>query len=1074
MSNQSGSVKWTAIVLTCSDKQWSQSLQQEFELRQAKGLVDKETILLTVEDPQSHVGSGGATINALLAITEYISACKGYTVINADVLKDAYILILHSGRTYTYSSCRHAFLPLPVKYFESYYDSLVCLVDLTLNIVTRKIATPSPPGIWVASTDMMLSIPEHAVIRWPSTKADVYVVTVPSSENYCKEHGVFKTDQQGYIEDIKYQPDNASLLSCIQPSGDFLIVCGIVYFNKIVAEKLLSFHVKPPLDSCTYIGLDSGQKIKELSLFFDVLLPMATGVTEDDFNSKNSETLTKEIRQILWDELHDFKICPYIIEAGQYNYLATSSTEFLSQIIHCPLKMNASKSLVWNPITHSSLGDTVDIVESSVVINSILQGQVTIGPGSVVTNCYMNGHIQVGKESICSGLKMELNKKTVKFADSIVIQGFNIHLKTLQTSKYVLTIHGILDQLMVPLTNEDTTFCNQKWKIFLQNTGISEQDLCYANEKLSQKTLMDTKLFPVFHPTENISMKEMLWLQGQLKDDTGYLLKRWRESWRLSLSEILKLVDFNKEFSVRREQFYNICKLHIKDTLLKQKNQSLRPIYNSIVLEPSEFSEHLLKTLDDVAIQCSQTPATAARTLANIADLLGCMAKGKGGLRSGPAANIAWNKAFNLLEANQISTGVKALAKVRNDWLHRADLLIRASRHYEGAAQILIRHAVMTGKKFVEFQSCMLPDYDHWIKAECPARLDLSGGWSDTPPITYEHGGAVTGVSITVNGKKPIGAKVKRIKNPVIVLVSEVSQLVIQNLLDMEDYTNPYSSGALVKAAFICTETITLSSSMSLKEQLMSKYQGGFEVHTWTNLPQGSGLGTSSILAGAVIAAICTATGKKVDSRSLIHLIIYLEQLLTTGGGWQDQVAGLLGGVTTGMSEAKIPLFIDLKQHPVSSAIIKEFNKLLILIYTGKTRLARNLLQNVVRDWYARKQDILSTVDQLEKLAHFCSDAFQDGNLPLVGQCVDRYWELKKKMAPGCEPAAIRNLMQNLRPHVFGMSLAGAGGGGFFYAIAKDSSLKIQLNEIISKIPDLKGAVIYNATVDTEGMKLIF
>lgn len=55
--------------------------------------------------------------------------------------------------------------------------------------------------------------------------------------------------------------------------------------------------------------------------------------------------------------------------------------------------------------------------------------------------------------------------------------------------------------------------------------------------------------------------------------------------------------------------------------------------------------------------------------------------------------------------------------------------------------------------QFVEFQSCMLPDYDHWIKAECPARLDLSGGWSDTPPITYEHGGAVTGVSITVNGK---------------------------------------------------------------------------------------------------------------------------------------------------------------------------------------------------------------------------------------------------------------------------------------------------------------------------------
>ena len=40
----------------------------------------------------------------------------------------------------------------------------------------------------------------------------------------------------------------------------------------------------------------------------------------------------------------------------------------------------------------------------------------------------------------------------------------------------------------------------------------------------------------------------------------------------------------------------------------------------------------------------------AARTLANIADILGCMAGPKGGLRSGPAANTIWSKAFQLLE----------------------------------------------------------------------------------------------------------------------------------------------------------------------------------------------------------------------------------------------------------------------------------------------------------------------------------------------------------------------------------------------------------------------------------------
>ena len=56
-----------------------------------------------------------------------------------------------------------------------------------------------------------------------------------------------------------------------------------------------------------------------------------------------------------------------------------------------------------------------------------------------------------------------------------------------------------------------------------------------------------------------------------------------------------------------------------------------------------------------------------------------------------------------------------------------------------------------------------VPGIGLWVKSECPARIDVAGGWSDTPPITYEHGGAVLDAAITVDGQKPIGAKVKRI-----------------------------------------------------------------------------------------------------------------------------------------------------------------------------------------------------------------------------------------------------------------------------------------------------------------------
>lgn len=54
------------------------------------------------------------------------------------------------------------------------------------------------------------------------------------------------------------------------------------------------------------------------------------------------------------------------------------------------------------------------------------------------------------------------------------------------------------------------------------------------------------------------------------------------------------------------------------------------------------------------------------------------------------------------------------------------------------------------------------------VVVECPARIDLCGGWSDTPPITYDVGGAVCNAAITLNGKYPIGVCARRIPDPVI------------------------------------------------------------------------------------------------------------------------------------------------------------------------------------------------------------------------------------------------------------------------------------------------------------------
>lgn len=56
------------------------SFSAELEFHQKKGYIASSTLLLCVEDPRCKVGSGGATLNALLVVAEHLSAMSGHTV----------------------------------------------------------------------------------------------------------------------------------------------------------------------------------------------------------------------------------------------------------------------------------------------------------------------------------------------------------------------------------------------------------------------------------------------------------------------------------------------------------------------------------------------------------------------------------------------------------------------------------------------------------------------------------------------------------------------------------------------------------------------------------------------------------------------------------------------------------------------------------------------------------------------------------------------------------------------------------------------------------------------------------
>ena len=77
------------------------------------------------------------------------------------------------------------------------------------------------------------------------------------------------------------------------------------------------------------------------------------------------------------------------------------------------------------------------------------------------------------------------------------------------------------------------------------------------------------------------------------------------------------------------------------------------------------------------------------------------------------------------------------------------------------------------------------------------------GGWSDTPPIAFERGGAVVNVAVKVDGRRPIGARARRVREPRLLLVTSSSgadcsvatETVCRTLQDLEDHRQPHAPG---------------------------------------------------------------------------------------------------------------------------------------------------------------------------------------------------------------------------------------------------------------------------------------
>lgn len=371
----------------------------------------------------------------------------------------------------------------------------------------------------------------------------------------------------------------------------------------------------------------------------------------------------------------------------------------------------------------------------------------------------------------------------------------------------------------------------------------------------------------------------------------------------------------------------------------------------------------------------------------------------------------------------------------------------------EGRAFRLLREG-LTQTVLAEKQQPRLSVYsDQIVWGRSPVRIDIAGGWTDTPPFCLMEGGNVINLAIELNGQPPLQTYVKPCRDHHIILRSidlGASEVIttFEELRDFHHVGSPFSipKAALALAGFL--PEYSAEQYQSLAQQLAA-FGCGIEVTLLSAIPAGSGLGTSSLLASTVLGAINDFCGLMWDKNEIGRRTLVLEQLLTTGGGWQDQFGGLLQGIKllqTGKGFDQNPV---VRWLPSSLYTQPEYRACHLLYYTGITRTAKKILAEIVRRMFLNQHDELALLREMKQHTIDMFEAIQRENFDEMGRLVRKTWQQNQLLDSGTNPAEVARLTSLIDDLCLGYKLPGAGGGGYLYMVAKDPEAAARIKQIL-------------------------
>jgi len=141
-----------------------------------------------------------------------------------------------------------------------------------------------------------------------------------------------------------------------------------------------------------------------------------------------------------------------------------------------------------------------------------------------------------------------------------------------------------------------------------------------------------------------------------------------------------------------------------------------------------------------------------------------------------------------------------------------------------------------------------------------------------------------------------------------------------------------------------------------------------------------------------------------------------------------------------------------------------------LLYYTGITRLAKNILHQVVGRYLNRVRAAVAPLRHIGLVARDVMDTFIRKDIEQFGRLMDVAWQLNKRLDPNSSTDQIEALFARVGPRLHGAKLLGAGGGGFMLMGCKSPEDAATVRRILDKDPPNDRARFFDFAISNDGL----